>query len=140
MLDELALRKPGFVEGARVKLGDGQSWSIPRPRLRLVPRKTDDGDVKLASLPKVAAHRQADMDAMLEAADRNAEGDPEGFVDWLLARARLATGLLLDNYDLDDAALAALLPIEFGDDDGAGANAEMWAEIDGVLRGRHAKH
>lgn len=135
MLDEQALRKPGFVEGARVVLGDGQEWSIPRPRLRLVPSRTPDGDIALKSLPKVAAHRQADMDAMLESGERSADGDENGFVDWLLARARLATGLLLDNYELDDAALAVLLPVEFGDD----ANADMWAEIDGVLRGRHAK-
>lgn len=131
MLDEKALRKPGFVEGARVTLGDGQEWSIPRPRLRLVSARTPEGDVAIKSSPLVAEHRQADMDAMLEAADRSWEGDHEGFVAYIMARARLATGLLLDNYDLDDAALATLLPVLFDDE----PNAAMWDEIAGVLRG-----
>jgi hypothetical protein len=33
MLDEMALRTDGFVEGVRIKLHDGVEWSFPRPKI-----------------------------------------------------------------------------------------------------------
>lgn len=132
MLDEKALRKPGFVEGVRVTLGDGQEWSFPRPQLRLVPGRAEDGSFELKNRPTFGPHRQADLDAVLIGAD--GDGD-DAFFNWLQARTRLVCGLLLDNYDLEDAALETLLPIEFGDD----ANAAMWGDIHGAIMGRESK-
>lgn len=129
-LDEVSLRKPEFVEGVRVKLGDGQDWSFPRPRLRLVPRKFEDGDIGLATRPVYPAERQADLDIILA---EIGEGD-EAFWRWLEARSRLATRLLLDNYDLDNNALAELLPIDFADD----ANRDIWLGVSAAMRGHGA--
>ena len=36
-LDEVALRRPGFHEGARVVLADGQEWALPELWHRFVP-------------------------------------------------------------------------------------------------------
>ena len=36
-LTNAALRRPGFSDGPKVVLGDGQAWAFPRPWLRLYP-------------------------------------------------------------------------------------------------------
>ena len=42
MIDEQTLRLPGFVEGARIRLADGQRWSLPDS-----PPSTDDDTHRL---------------------------------------------------------------------------------------------
>lgn len=132
MLDEKALRKPGFVEGARVKLGDGQEWLFPKPRLRFVPGRAEDGSFELKNRLTFGKHRQADLDATLAGPVDDGE---QALYEWIQARTRLVCGLLLDNYSLEDAALEVLLPVEFSDED----NRTMWRDIHGVIMGHEPK-
>ncbi len=89
MIDEPSARRPGFVDGPRVRLADGQSWSLPlREPVGLDP----EYDALLA--------------LVLDAEDR-AEG--------LRAELALTIFLLTRNYDLTPGSLDALLNIEPND-------------------------
>ncbi len=44
-LDEKALRRPDWREGAKVTLSDSQEWTLPRPRVRWVPRVGETGRI-----------------------------------------------------------------------------------------------
>lgn len=131
-LDEKALRKPEFVEGIRVRLGDGQEWSFPKPRLRLVPGRAEDGSFELKNRPTFGEHRQADLAAVLAGPKEDAD---DGLFNWLQARIRLVCGLMLDNYNLEDADLEVLLPYEFGDE----SITEMWNDIHAAIMGQAPK-
>ncbi len=53
MLDEKALRKPGFSEGYRVTLADSQEWTLPKPKIRFKP-KVVDGKVEVGGARRSA--------------------------------------------------------------------------------------
>jgi hypothetical protein len=95
MIDELALRRPAFVEGVRIRLANGQQWSFPdRP-----PHPEDQ-----------------ELIALLQAVD-----EAEDAHERLRGELALAILLLSRNYDLgpddyqailgypqDDPAIAAM--------------------------------
>jgi hypothetical protein len=41
-LDERVLRKPGYSEGIKVTMADGQDWALAKSRIRFIPRVVDD--------------------------------------------------------------------------------------------------
>ena len=127
-LDEVALRKPGFREGYRVKLGDGQEWSFPRPLLHFFPAITDDGDVVLA-----AQHTHDRR--YRELRDELVETDGEDRYNQMRIQVCIAAHLLLANYDLDSRTLRELLPVVEDD----AANDEMWGGLIEVILARPPK-
>jgi hypothetical protein len=92
-LDERSLRKPGFSEGSKVTLADGQEWVLPKPRIRFKPRIVDgkveigggssfgpEFDDKLDILLGVA---EADLQEVLESShDLSDEGRSDRFKRW----------------------------------------------------------
>ena len=110
-LNEQALRRPEFEDGAPVTLADGQEWRLPRPRVRLVPDESDMGFKVRVACPGDNGRFQELMDALDAATDG---------VD--LMRAELAVGrhLLCLNYDLTPAQVADLLQFSYRDDDPEG--------------------
>jgi hypothetical protein len=122
MLDEKALRREGFSEGPKVKLGDGQEWTFPEPRPIFFPRRDGDGKVSLD------ARRTYDADYLDRLDDLFAAEDG---VRRLEIETELAVGLLLRNYDLDDQAIRRLFATVADDP----AGRAMWDEIEGVILG-----
>jgi hypothetical protein len=89
MVDEQSLRRPTFVEGARIPLANGQAWSFPDHP----PYK---GDVEhFAVLREI--------------------GESEDGADLLRAELAFAIHLLRRNYDLSPANFRAILEFAPGD-------------------------
>jgi hypothetical protein len=89
MTHEPSARRPGFREGLKVRLADGELWSLP-----ILERDADDPEY-------VGLLR-----AMAEAEDRE---------EWLLAGLALTIMLLSRNYDLPAEELSDLLSFPSGD-------------------------
>lgn len=102
MLDEKALRKPGFSEGSRVVLGDGQEWTLPEYTYSFYPEYGEDGRITAGGRTSYGPEVDADLDVWLG----SAEVEP---IDRIGAQMRVVSGLLLRNYDLDLPALQVLL-------------------------------
>ena len=127
MLDEKALRKDGFQDGARIVLGDGQEWSIPEYVYVFIPEYDNDGRIVAggrASFGEV----DADLDIWLGSADV----DP---YERISAMMRVACHLIMRNYELDIAALQVLLPRNSSDP----ANRDMWAALTRAVQGLSPK-
>ena len=68
MLDEKALRKPGFSEGYRVTLADGQEWTLPKPKIRFKP-KVVDGKVEVGGGPSFGPEFDQQLDILFGVVD-----------------------------------------------------------------------
>jgi len=111
MLNERESRKPGFSEGAKVVLADGQEWTLPKPRLVFFPARGDDG--KYLTRMRLSYGREYDP-VFADAFRAESEGDEEAVVS---AKMTLACMLLCSNYELDGDDLAGLLEIHPEDAD-----------------------
>lgn len=129
MLDEKALRKPEWKHGVEIKLGDGQVWTLRKPRLRIVP--ADDGEL-VRQKPRDVAELGPEADHLLAAIF--GDGDDEK-LDFFTARLTIASRLLRANYTLSGADLQELLWRERDDAE----NAEMWRRITDLVTGESPK-
>jgi hypothetical protein len=127
-LDERRLRKPDFRDGTGVILRDGQTWTFPKPWLRLYPVRTADGSFTVGG----GLGFDADYE---ELAGQLAAGPSDDPVRKLEIQFRMAAGLLCRNYELTDAHLRRLLAVDLDDD----SCRECWARINEVLLGRVPK-
>ena len=123
MLDEKALRKPGFTEGHKIALADGQEWTFPRPRIRLKP-KIVDGRVEVGGGPSFGPEYDDQLDALFGAV----EVDP---VERLRVKFEMAVRLLSANYELEPENFAELIVLEPGEP----ASDERWEQLSNVLLG-----
>jgi hypothetical protein len=123
-LDELALRKPGFSEGYKVTLADGQEWKFPRPRIRFRPRIGADGRVEVGGGPSFGPEYDQQLDILFGAV----EAEP---LEQLRVKFEVAVRLLRSNYDLTDAQLADLVVFEPDDD----AGEERWDQLSRAIMG-----
>lgn len=103
-LDEVALRKPGFHEGARVTLADGQEWALPELWHRFVP-VFDEGRGDIVAEARVTYGPEHDRD--LDLIMGGVEVEPLERMDALM---RLPSRLLMANYSLTYTDLATLIP------------------------------
>jgi hypothetical protein len=127
MLDEKALRKPGFKEGHRIRLADGQEWSFPKPRLIFKP-KIADGKIDFDGGPSFGPEFDDNIEALFGV--RRAE-PPER----LRIKFEMAVRLLLTNYDLKPDDFCELLVLEVNDPE----SDARWEAIDRVLMGLSPK-
>jgi hypothetical protein len=127
MLDEKELRKPTFSEGHTVTLADGQKWTFPKPRIRLVP-KIVDGKVEIGG----GATFGPEYDDRLDALFGTREVDP---TERLRLQFEVAVRLLQSNYDLRDEDVSQLIVLELGDQ----ASDERWEQLTDVLLGNAPK-
>lgn len=115
MLDEQALRRPGFKEGTPVVLADGQAWHLRRPVVRFVPSDSDVGFRACLSLARGDGY-----DALLTAWQSAAEAareDESASARAVAAELALGRAVLTANYDLTTEQLAELLQFGFDPDD-----------------------
>ncbi len=129
MLNEPSLRKPGFQEGIKVKLGDGQEWTFPPVKMRVVPTMDSEGTVTAKSSrttmgSDVTKEINAFVDYIISEEDWNLMG-------WLTKRMTAAAKLLMMNYDLSGEQLAELLYWEQDDQE----IADRWQAIDSAMLG-----
>ena len=106
-LDEVALRRPDFREGAPVVMADGQTWQLARPLMRFVPADNDTGFEVRCRLDDDGAFGTAF--AAYEAAEAGADVIKTGLA--------LGRALLLANYSLTPGQLADVLQFGTGDDE-----------------------
>jgi hypothetical protein len=128
MVDERALRRPGFREGPRIALADGQEWTFPRPWLRLYPVRGEDGAITVGGGPGYGSIYE-------DLVDRLVESDPDDTTGRLALQFAMATHLLSLNYELSDREIRRLLAIDLTDP----ACEERWSQINQVLLGRPPK-
>lgn len=132
MRPETECRREEFSEGCKVRLGDGQEWTFPKPVLRLLPVRKEDGGFGLRPAPPFGPDYQKDLLKYLDAA----RDDDASFLDFLCLRVTLAATLLARNYDLSDEEIQGLLYIVNEESE---ESVAMWTEIDGVLLGNAPK-
>lgn len=101
MLDERSRRRSDFLEGAALRLADGGFWTVPTPG-----DHANRGRPAAAALESLGPRYHAALEAI-----REAEDDSER----LRAELVLAIILLRRNYDLDSAALQAILSFDDGE-------------------------
>ena len=128
MLDERALRRPSFTAGPQVTLGDGGTWTLPVPSLRLFPVPGEDGRLVIGGGPSFGAEYEALMDDLVDcdAGDTRAR---------LTIQFRIVVLLLTRNYDLSNRQLRDLLVIDADDP----ICRERWMVINQAITGRAPK-
>ena len=123
-LDETALRKPGFAEGYKVRLADGQEWTFPKPRFRFRPKIGPDGRVEVGGGPSFGPEYDQQFEVLFGVVES------DGF-EQLRVKLEMAVRLLQSNYELTANDLAELLVLEPGDQ----ASEDRWDELVRVLMG-----
>jgi hypothetical protein len=123
VLDERSLRRENFENGIECVLCDGQKWTFPPVRMRLVPKLNEDGSI--AVTPK--QNYSKEIDAFL---NYEVKEDEFQFVDWMQKRCAAAVRTLLRNYDLTSEQVSELLYWEDTPD-----SDEMWKQIDSATLG-----
>ena len=120
---EAECRRPDFVEGVPIVLGNGEAWHLPKPVLEF-RLESSAGGLGFRELPRMGDGRMRDFGEAYWAKCQAAH-DSEPGLDRLNAYATLAVDLLLRNYTLDDGQVIALLPYIQADD----TNSEMWSAL-----------
>ena len=123
MLDEKALRRPGFSEGYKVVLADGQEWTLPKPRIRFKPRIVE-GRVEIGGGPCFGP----EFDDRLDILFGITEAEP---AERLRVKFEVAVRLLAANYNLTPANFAELIVLEPGDS----ASDERWEQLSNAIMG-----
>jgi hypothetical protein len=126
MLDEVALRKPEFQEGVRVKLGDGQEWSFPLPKLRMVPKRNGTGEIVVDY--RIGPGYGSTIQKSFALFWTPVEEEPENA--WQI-RFAAAADLLQKNYSITDDDLADLIYLDRADPE----SLALWHDISMVLAG-----
>lgn len=124
MLDEKALRKPGFSEGYAVTLADGQAWTFPKRSYSFYPEISEDGTVTLGRESNFGGNYDRQLDILF----RDEDADDS---DLMLLQFRLSVDLLKRNYDLTGDDFRQILRL----DSSAPESQEMWNSIAMVLMG-----
>ena len=122
-LDEKSLRKPGFSEGTRVTLADGQEWTLPKPKIRFKP-KIVDGKVEIGGGPSFGPEFDDKLDILFGVA----EAEP---AERLRVKFEVAVRLLAANYDLQPEHFAELIVLEPGDP----VSDERWEQLCNAIMG-----
>jgi hypothetical protein len=124
MLDEKSLRRPGFSEGYKVKLADGQEWTFPKPRIQFRPQLGPDGRVEVGGGPSFGPEYDHEFDVLFGVVEVDA-------LERLRVKFEMLVRLLTANYRLSADEVAELLVLEPGND----ASDQLWDELSNVLMG-----
>jgi len=124
MLDEKSLRKPGFSDGYKVTLADGQDWTFPKPRIRIGPRVGPDGAVTVKRTAFGPEYDES-LDILFGVVE------PENPGEYTRVKFEMAVRLLSANYDLTPAQLGELLTYEQGNP----VDDERFEQLERVLLG-----
>lgn len=127
MLEEAALRKPGARLDVPITLG-GQTFYLPKPRVRLGLRIGPDGARALDERSDLGAEFDDVLRAYTESLD-----DPGD--NTVLAMFGVAVAMLRANYAIDDADLEGLLTFTPDDPE----SMKVWQSIIATARGQSPK-
>lgn len=127
MLDEKALRKPGFTVGRAVVLADGQTWTLPKPRLCFTPGVSATG-VEVWGGATFGPETDALLDVLFGV-------EPAPPLERLRVKFAVAARLLAANYDLQPADFPKLLALEPGDP----VSEARWDELGEAVAGTAPK-
>ena len=115
--------KPGFQEGGRVKLADGQHWAFPKPRLVFKP-KIVNGAIDFDGGPTFGPEFDDKLEVLIGVREAS-------LVEHLRIKFEMAVRLLRTNYELRDEDFAELIVLVVGDP----ASDERWEQLERVLMG-----
>ena len=129
MLDERALPRPGFTEGPRIVLGDGQAWAFPRPLAAALPGARRRRPAHGRGRPGLRAPTSptSSTSSSIATPTTRRPGWPSS--------SRWPASLLAATTTLTDRDLRRLLAIDLADP----ALRAAWAQINQVLLGRPPK-
>ncbi len=116
-IDEMARRRPDFLDGVPVRLADGQQWVLPKPKARFA-FAGDGYSVQLSCGPTITDEDRA-YQAAYDAHNAATEADESTFRDIVSAQMRLAGALLRRNYQLSDDELSSLIVFAYDETDAA---------------------
>jgi hypothetical protein len=107
-LNEVSLRRPGFVPGTPIRLADGQVWQFRRPRVRFVPAHHESG------LAVFLTGLRDGFSGLLDRREEMLKPESESTLAEL-AEVELELGgrMLLANYDLTTEQLAEVLQFSY---------------------------
>jgi hypothetical protein len=128
MLDERGLRKPGFSEGCKITLADGQEWTLPKPKICFRP-KVIGGRVEIGGGPSFGPEFDDELDILFGVSDP----DP---IERLRVKFDLAVRLLSANYVLTPENLGELLVLEPANEVSIG----RWEQLTSAIMGVAPKH
>jgi hypothetical protein len=114
----------------RIKLGDGQEWSFPLPRIRMVPKRNGDGQFTFGFKP--APGQGNILGKSFDLLWTIQEQEPD---DAWGIRFGAAACLLQMNYNLTDENLEDLIYLDKNDPE----TFERWRDIEQILRGLNPK-
>lgn len=121
VLNELALRRPEFVEGVTITLSDGQAWAFPLPVVvDYYPRRGPDGKAYVSQGFDLGPVYDDLLEQYVAAEDPATE---------LAVLAALAFELLARNYTLTFQDLRHLLRIKPPGHPEREANNAMWGAV-----------
>ena len=123
MLDEQKLRKPGFSEGYKVTLADGQEWTLPKPKIRFKP-KIVDGKVEVAGGPSFGPEFDEQLDVLFGVVDVPP-------IERLRVKFEMAVRLLNANYDLKPEDFGELIVLQPDDQ----TSDERWEQLTRAIMG-----
>jgi hypothetical protein len=126
-LDEQTLRRADWRDGAKVTLSDGQAWTLPRPRVRWVPRVGKTGRIDYGASAGGDKNDDEALDVLLGIKEVDNH-------EWVRLRFELAYRRLTANYDLSPEQACELLSLDFCDP----AEHKRWEPITDCLRGSSA--
>jgi len=123
-IDEPSRRRPEFAGDVPVVLCDGQTWHLPKPRIRFRPRSGPDGfEARITT--------QWSDDYWQKIDKLNTAYESEDSLAILSAELDLCCTLLTKNYQLSEDDLGEIFWIDASDPD----NAEMRATVLRVAQG-----
>jgi hypothetical protein len=105
VLDEKALRRPGFRDDVRVRLADGQEWALPKPRVKMGLMAGGDGGESVRFHVDFGTEYNRQLSEFYEATG----------LAYYLATLKLAAILMRANYAIADDDLYSLLVFDFSD-------------------------
>lgn len=114
-IDEMARRRPDFLDGVPVRLADGQEWVLPKPKARFA-FAGDGYSVQLSCGPTITdedreCHRLYETNNALVAASDSTFGQVVSI------QMQLSAALLRRNYTLTDEEVGTLIVFSYDESD-----------------------
>ena len=105
----MSRRKEDFRADVPVILADGQTWFLPRPRIRLRPKIVD-------GKATIAQENSFGLEYMeLVSEYYRTQADEGNWNEWIVASFDLAVSVLLRNYELSPEEIESLIYFDFSE-------------------------
>lgn len=109
-IEEMDRRKPGFRGDVEVTLCDGQTWYLPRPRVRFNPVEANGSSVTASAMHSFGPEYMTKVEAW----HKCLADEASTMAEYAAVLMDLAVALLRLNYDLTIEEVGSVLWFDFG--------------------------